>query len=322
MTAAAPRHRLLALAGAIAIACAACAPAPPPAPASMDDRPVKDEATAEATSAAASDVHRFAIGTLQAAVLRDGGITVPNDGSTIAMGQPKAEVDALLQAAGLATDPLQLSMQGLLVQAGERVLLFDTGAGAAEWADGGRLLQSLQAAGFEPAAVTDVFISHLHGDHVGGLVDGDNRPAFPNATVRMTAPEWQALQADEGQAALAQAIAPQVETFAPGAADIVPGVSAVAVDGHTPGHSAYLVEDGDARLVYIGDSAHHHVISVQRPRWTIQFDRDAPLAEDSREALLARLADESLPVASPHFPFPGVGRIERRDDGFVWVPAP
>src|SRR5690606_5749918 len=118
-----------------------------------------------------------------------------------------------------------------------------------------------------------------------------------------------------------QAIAPQVETFAPGAQDIVPGVSAVAVDGHTPGHSGYLVADGDARLLYIGDSAHHHVISVQRPRWTIQFDRDPVLAEDSREAPLARLADESLMVSSPHFPFPGVGRIERRGDSFAWVPA-
>src|SRR5690606_33975119 len=107
------------------------------------------------------DVHRFSIGSLQAAVLRDGGISVPNDGTVIAMGEDKAEVDALLAAAGVATDPLQLSIQGLLVQGGERVILFDTGIGAAEWADGGRLLQSLQAAGVEPEQVTDVFISHL-----------------------------------------------------------------------------------------------------------------------------------------------------------------
>jgi glyoxylase-like metal-dependent hydrolase (beta-lactamase superfamily II) len=255
-------------------------------------------------------------------VLRDGDITLPNDGSIIAMGQPKAEVDALLTAAGEPADPLRLAIQALLVEAGERVVLFDTGAGAAEWADGGRLPQSLRAAGFEPAQVTDVFISHAHQDHVGGLVDGAGQPAFPNATVRLSEPEWSALQADEGQAALARAIAPQVQAFAPGAQDVVPGVSALAVDGHTPGHSAYLVGEGEARLLYIGDSAHHHVISVQRPRWTIQFDRDAPLAEDSREALLARAADEALPVHSPHFPFPGVGRVERRDAGYAWVPAP
>lgn len=307
---------LLALAGAIAIACAACAQPSSPAgaqavPADADTAPVQSP-----------DVHPFTIGALQAVALRDGDITLPNDGSIVAMGEAKAEVDALLEAAGEPTDPLRLAIQGLLVQAGERVVLFDTGAGAAEWADGGRLLPSLREAGFEPAQVTDVFISHAHQDHVGGLVDGEGQPAFPNATVRLSAPEWAALRADEGQAALAQAIAPRVETFAPGTDDVVPGVSALAVDGHTPGHSAYLVGEGDARLLYIGDSAHHHVISVQRPRWTIQFDGNAPLAEDSREALLARAADEALPVSSPHFPFPGVGRIERRDDGFAWVPAP
>ena len=315
MTAAASRHRLLALAGAIALACAACTQ-PSAQPAAQAGAPATD-----AAPEAPADVHRFTIGTLPAAVLRDGAITVPNDGSVLAMGEPKAEVDALLEAAGEATDPLHLAIQGLLVEAGERVVLFDAGAGQAEWADGGRLPQSLQAAGVDAAQVTDVFISHLHGDHVGGLVDGDGQPAFPNARVRMSETEWAALQADEGQAALAQAIAPQVETFAPGAQDIVPGISAVAVDGHTPGHSGYLVADEDARLLYIGDSAHHHVISVQRPRWTIQFDRDPALAEDSREALLARLADESLLVSSPHFPFPGVGRIERRDGSFAWVPA-
>lgn len=307
---------LLALAGAIAFACAGCAQQAPQAGAhaAPPDAP--------AAPAQSPDVHRFSIGALQAAALRDGEITLPNDGSIVAMGQPKAEVDALLAAAGEPTDLLRLAIQGLVVEAGERVVLFDTGAGAAEWADGGRLPQSLRAAGFEPAQVTDVFISHAHQDHVGGLVDAAGQPAFPNATVRLSEPEWAALRADEGQATLAQAIAPQVQAFAPGAQDVVPGVSAVAVDGHTPGHSAYLVGEGGARLLYIGDSAHHHVISVQRPRWRIQFDRDAPLAQGSREALLARAADEALPVHSPHFPFPGVGRIERRGDGFAWMPAP
>ena len=71
----------------------------------------------------------------------------------------------------------------------------------------------------------------------------------------------------------------------------VPGVTAIAVEGHTPGHSAFEIVDGDARLLYIGDAAHHFAVSVQRPQWTIAFDGDAPVAEASREALLARIAD-------------------------------
>lgn len=306
----------LVLAAALATALAACAdPAPPPA-ASVLPQGASDAAEAQARSA---DAHRFNIGQYEAVVLRDGVIRLPNDGSIVAQGVPKADTDALLDAAGLPTDTLELNVQALLVRLGDRVVLFDTGAGDVDFADAGRLPSSLQAAGVSPADVTDILISHAHGDHVGGLLDGDGQPAFANATVRMTAPEWQALQGDAGMAALSEGIAARVETFEPGA-EVLPGVTSVPVAGHTPGHTAYMIADGDARLLYIGDTVHHHVISVQRPRWTIQFDGDAPVAEDSREALLARIADENLQVSSPHFPYPGLGRIERHGDGFAFVP--
>ncbi|WP_202845140.1 MBL fold metallo-hydrolase [Luteimonas saliphila] len=311
-----PLHDATFLAVALAALLAGCAESPPP-PATA---PELSAAQAAATPAAHPDVHRFSIGQHEAMVLRDGDIRLPNDGSIVAQGVPKAETDALLDAAGQPTDTLRLDIQALLVRAGDRVVLFDTGAGNASFADAGRLPQSLQAAGVDAADVTDIVISHAHGDHVGGLLDGDGRPAFANAAIRMSAPEWEALRGDAGMAALAEAIAPRVEAFEPGA-EVLPGVTSLPVAGHTPGHSAYVIADGDQRLLYIGDSAHHHVISVQRPRWTIQFDRDAPLAEDSREALLARIADEGWTMQSPHFPFPGLGRIERREDSFAWVPA-
>lgn len=265
------------------------------------------------------DVHRFRVGSLDAAVLRDGDIRFPNDGSVLGLGRPKAEIDALLAAAGEPTDTVHLSVQALLVRSGDRVLLFDTGAGDADFADAGRLPQSLRAAGVEPAQVTDILVSHAHADHIGGLLDADGALAFANARIRISAPEWQALQADARRTSLVAAIAPQVDAFAPGAA-VLPGVTAVAVEGHTPGHSAYEIADGEARLLYIGDSAHHHVVSVQRPRWTIQFDGDAPVAEASRENLLARAADSGILVQSPHFPFPGLGHITRRDGSFAWLP--
>ena len=302
---------VLALAGALA----ACAEqASPPAAADAAPSPVPAD-----TASVSADVYRFRIGGLDAAVLRDGDIRVANDGKTLAVGVPKAEVDALLTRAGEPTDTLQLGVQALLVRSGDRVLLFDTGAGAAEFADAGRLQAALRAAGVEPGQVTDVFISHANPDHVGGLNGDAGQAVFANATVHLSAPEWDALQAEPANAALVAAIAPRVEAFAPGA-DLAPGVTAVAVDGHTPGHSAFEITDGDARLLYIGDAAHHFVISVQRPEWTIAFDGDAPLAEASREALLARAADSGVTVASPHFPYPGLGRIARRDGTFVWAP--
>jgi glyoxylase-like metal-dependent hydrolase (beta-lactamase superfamily II) len=285
---------------------AACNPGTEPA-----DRPAADSRVASA------DVHPFMIGTLEAWALRDGGLEAPNDGSVLAMGEPKAEVDALLTAAGVPTDPLSLSIQPMLLKTGDRVVLFDSGAGAAFGEAAGKLAASLATAGVTSDQITDVLISHSHGDHVGGLVTADGALAYPNATIRMSAEEWAALQASGEMADLVAAIAPKVETFADGA-EVLPGVTAVPIDGHTPGHTAFEVTSGEDRLLSIGDTAHHHVISVQRPDWTIQFDGKPEMAEASRAALWERAADEDLRLYAVHFPWPGIGHVRRQGETFVW----
>lgn len=274
----------------------------------------------EAPTAKAGDhAFTFRIGELQAVALKDGDLSVPNDGSTFAMGEPAEAVNGLLAAAGQATDQLHLNIQPLLVRSGERVLLFDTGAGDESWANGGHLAAALAEAGVAPAQVTDIFLSHRHGDHVGGLRNDDGALAFPNATIRMSAAEWGALQSDEGATGLVTAIQSKVAPFEAGA-ELVPGVvTAVAIDGHTPGHSAYRISSGNEHLLYIGDTVHHHVISVQQPEWTVQFDEDAPVAEASRRALLQRAVDEDLRIYAVHFPYPGLGRFKAQGEGFVWV---
>ncbi|WP_237051671.1 MBL fold metallo-hydrolase [Lysobacter antibioticus] len=296
---------------------AGCSEPKPAATATPTPAPATPSAPQPASN---PDVLRFRIGTLDAAALKDGDIEAANDGKTFAIGQPADEVNALLAAAGAPTDVLHLSIQPLLVRSGARILLFDTGAADAAFARAGRLPASLRAAGVEPSQVTDIFISHQHQDHVGGLLTREGALAFPNAAIHLSAPEWESLKADRDAAALVAAITPKVATFQPGAA-IIPGVvTAVAVDGHTPGHSAYEIASGDERLLYLGDTAHHHVISVQRPEWTVQYDMNAPLAQASRRALLQRAADGKLRVYSVHFPFPGLGHIKAQGDSFVWEP--
>src|SRR3546814_845784 len=133
-------------------------------------------------------------------------------------------------------------------------------------------------------------------DRVGGLLTPDGALAFPDATVHLSAPEWAAMQADADAADLVAAIKPKVAAFEPGA-ELVPGMVTAVVDvGHTPGHSAYLVTSGNEHLLYIGDTVHHFVVSVQRPEWTIAYDMDAPLAEKRRRELLQRAADEDTRV--------------------------
>ena len=263
---------------------------------------------------AGENVSLFTVGSLQAASLRDAAFAPVNDNMTLAINVTKADVDALLTAEGLATDVLQLSVQPLIVRTPDRVLLFDTGNGPS-----GMLSASMATADIGPDEVTDIFISHSHGDHVGGLVDADGGLAFANANIHLSVNEWAAMQANAQIASLLTAISPKVEAFEPDA-DLVPGtVKAEDIQGHTPGHSGYLITSGEASLLYIGDTMHHSVISVQRPDWTIAFDGNAPLAQESRKAVLAEAAGSGQRIHSFHFPFPGLGTFENRGGTFVWV---
>lgn len=261
-----------------------------------------------------TDVATFAIGDLSAMPLRDGALDLPNDNKVFGVGRTAAEVAALLTDAGLPSDKLSLSIQPLLVKTADRVLLFDTGTGG-----DGRLNESLASARVDHRSITDVFISHSHFDHIGGLLDAQGAPAFPAATIHISSPEWTFLRGSARHQQLATAMAPRVAEFTPGA-DIIPGVvKAVEIRGHTPGHSGYLITSGQSSLLYIGDAMHHFVVSVQRPNWTIAFDGDAPTAEASRSALLTRSAADGQRLYAVHFPFPGIGKVERRGDEFIWV---
>lgn len=278
----------------------------------------KTEPASAPVRAAVSDIRTFHVGALEAVALKDGELDVRNDNQTFGIGRTPPEVAAVLTAAALPDNPIHLFIDPLLVRDGDRKVLIDTGAGGAMGTEN-KLLQSLASAGLEPGQITDILISHGHGDHVGGLVDAAGAPRFPNATIRISAAEWTALQGDAAMAGLVRAITPRVKTFTPGEV-VAPNITAVDIPGHTPGHSGFEIASGEDRLLYIGDAMHHSVISVQRPEWPIAFDGDSRIAIASRQALLQRAASQNLRLYGYHFPFPGVGHIRREGDGFIWVP--
>lgn len=272
----------------------------------------------KAPAATPGRAERLQIGTLEAYALEDGAIVVPNDGKTFGLGRPPSETADVLAAAGLPRDKIRVDIECLLVKAGDHVILFDTGASGATYADAGRLPQSLALAGVQPAAITDIFISHAHGDHVGGLVTKAGALAFPSATIHMSAPEWTAMQAstEPEDKRLVAAIAPKVAPFEPGA-QVLPVVKAIATQGHTPGHSSYEIGE---ELFYLGDVAHHSIISVQRPAWSNEWDGDRPAAEAMRQQTLTKLEADHTRVFAGHFPFPGVGHVVASGQMLVWEP--
>ena len=302
---------------ALAISMAACSKREEQAAAPAEPAAQATPAPAIESIAASAAVTPFTIGAFQAAALKDGDLSVANDTKTIAINAPKPEIEALLKGTDVAPDELHLSVQPLIVKTTDKVLLFDTGAGDLFGPTVGKFDESLAAAGIDAASVTDIFISHGHGDHVGGLF-ANNALAFPNATIHIQAAEWNSLQQNQQMASLVPLMTPKVAAFQPGA-DLVDGVKAVDIKGHTPGHSGYLITSGEQSVLYIGDAMHHSVISVQRPDWTIAYDRDAPTAQASRKQVIADAAAKNQRIYAVHFPFPGLGKFVQQGEHFVWV---
>jgi len=255
----------------------------------------------------------FQVGKLKLTVLHDAQFVVPNDAKTFGVDATPAAMSDLLRAAGAPTDRITVSVNVLLVHVGRRVVLIDTGVGPKAH---GTLMASLGEAKVSPKSVTDILITHTHGDHTGGLLDENGHLAFPKATIRMASAEWAWMQ-KTGPQEFVKAISDHVRTFEPGA-QVAPGVTAIALGGHTPGHVGYEIVSGDSHLLDVGDLVHSTIVSLEKPQWTLQFDSDSSLAKTTRHDTLARLAQDQELVYAPHFPFPGVGHIVAKGDGFAW----
>ncbi|HEX8471018.1 MAG TPA: MBL fold metallo-hydrolase [Brevundimonas sp.] len=269
--------------------------------------------------AARSEVYRFRIGDMEAMALREGAKHLPNDGKIFGIGQTPETISTALTQARLAGDVIDISFQPLLVRAGDRLVLIDAGSGPTMGPLVGQLAGSLRLAGVDPAEITDIIISHSHPDHAAGLATADGRSAFPNAVIRMSSAEWAFMQVNPALASVISAIKPQVVPLEPGET-LAPGIAAVALAGHTPGHIGVRMESAGDALLYIGDVLHHPVISVRHPEWPMVFDDDPAAATSSRRLLMESAARHRALLYAAHFPYPGLGRIEKRCESYVWVP--
>jgi glyoxylase-like metal-dependent hydrolase (beta-lactamase superfamily II) len=271
--------------------------------------------------------------------LGDFRITVVSDG-TAARDLPKimskpAEVRDALSASHEAL-PIELSINCFLIETGTKTIMIDTGAGELFGQNSGRLVANLRAAGYRPEDIDVILLTHIHGDHSGGLSIGGKR-VFPNATVYVDRREpayWFSADAEAKASANRkptfaqshQTVDPyvragQLRTFE-GATVLFPGIRSVPEYGHTPGHTGYMIESRGERLLLWGDIVHAAEVQFQDPTVTIDYDVNPEQAIVSRQRAFTDAAERGYLVGGAHLGFPGLGRVRAEQTRFSWVSAP
>jgi glyoxylase-like metal-dependent hydrolase (beta-lactamase superfamily II) len=276
--------------------------------------------------------YRMKLGDFEITVLADGTSMMPAGAFLTNIGA--ADLQQALSRAFLK-DPVPTSDNGFLVNTGSKLVLIDTGNGERGDPNVGKLVANLKASGYQPEQVDEVYITHMHGDHIGGLTE-NSRPVFPHATVRADKREaeyWLSAanmnKADKDARgrfeAARTALDPYIaagrfKTF-DGATDLVPGVRSLPAYGHTPGHSFYVIESQGEKLVLCGDLLHVGAVQFANPAVGLRFDSDPTEAIAQRQKLLADAASQKYWIGAAHLAFPALGHVAKAGDGYAWVPV-
>ena len=232
-------------------------------------------------------------------------------------------------------DGLRIPVNGYLIEAGGKKTLIDTGTADLFAPTLGSLGANLAAAGVRPDDIDQVILTHMHVDHVGGLIDANGAAAFPNAELVVAQTEWDFWYSDEmrtaageGAAAFFQAARMTTTPYqdrlklVSGEADLGGGLSTQALPGHTPGHQGVLLNSGNDSLLFWGDIIHMTAIQFAFPDVTLAFDTDAEVTKATRAKMLDMAAADGLRVTGAHLDFPGFGTVLREGDAYRFQAAP
>lgn len=274
---------------------------------------------------------RIAAGDAEITVVSDGHMELPL--GFVFPDVPQAELQALLAENGMPTDAYTPDCNVTFLRSGDRLAVFDVGAGPNFMATTGMLAANLEEAGIDPADVTDVIFTHAHPDHLWGLVDDFDELLFPNAAYQISEAEWDFWRAEDTLAKMPEErksfvvgaqnrmamIEGQVGLFKPGA-EVFPGVEAVDTAGHTPGHVSFMIHGGGEPILVAGDTL-MNALSFTEPGLHAGSDQDPEMGAATRMRLLDRLAGEKARLIGFHLPHPGAGMAERKGNAYRFVPV-
>lgn len=278
-----------------------------------------------------ADFYTFKVGDVRVTALSDG--TVPLDLHKLLHGITKEQIDEQL-AHAYQFNPVETSITAFLLEMGDRLILVDTGAGELFGPGfGGKLFDSLQSVGFDSGDVTDILLTHIHSDHIGGLFQ-NGEIAFPNAMIHVGKPDLDffldrknAERSNYDTHYFDQAIqimTPYINTGKMDAFDktteILPGITTSLHPGHTPGSAFYTLVSQGQKLTFVGDIIHAEAVQFSDPSVAIAFDVNPKTAVAVRSEAFSTFANDSELIAAPHLPFPGIGHVRKAQEGYDWVP--
>jgi glyoxylase-like metal-dependent hydrolase (beta-lactamase superfamily II) len=323
------RRHMLAASAAAASAAATLAPL----------ASVPSSAAAPPAGRQAPAFYRYKLGDYEITVVSDGARSFPLPDTLVGNAQRDA-VNAALEAAYMPRDVMTIYYAPIVVNTGSRLVVIDTGYGAATAAEpnstSGQFLANLAAAGLDAKAIDTVIISHYHQDHVDGLLAADGQPAFPNAEIKVPAVEH-AFWMDDGEMSRAAPgrmqglfknnrrvfsgeITKRLSTYDAGK-EVFPGITAVSTPGHTPGHTSYVIASGAGKVYVQSDVTNNPALFARNPGWHAFFDQDGNQAETTRRKVYDMLVAEKMLVQGFHYPFPSLGHVEKDGDGYRVVPV-
>ncbi len=271
-------------------------------------------AAAPMMEAGTAPFQRVKLGGFDVTTLLAGTATRPDPQTIFGMNVDKETFDAVSAEAYLPIDAAQFFFTPTVINTGSELVLFDTGL------NGAATSAALNAAGYTADQVDVVVLTHMHGDHIGGL-STDGTPTFPNARYVTGSAEFNAWSGsgNEGFDTKVQPLAEQMTMLDDGGS-VASGITAMAAFGHTPGHMAYMIESDGKQLVLGADFANHYVWSLAHPDWEVLFDMDKAAAAATRRSMLGMLAADKIPFVGYHMPWPAFGYVETAGDNFAYVP--